>query len=71
MNEQQEALADTDEQDESPDFAIDKEAFRRLVREVAQDFKDDLKFQAAGVDGYARVRRSVLREHVRRYVVSS
>ena len=50
MNEQQEALADTDEQRESPDFAIDREAFRRLVREVAQDFKADLKFQAAGVD---------------------
>ena len=43
----------------STELLIGKLAFQRLVREIAQDFKTDLRFQSAAI-GFLQVRSYIL-----------
>ena len=49
-----------------PRYAIPKVAFRRLVEEIAADFKSDLRFQPDGLDALQESAESLLTEHFER-----
>ena len=56
------ALKEIPSYQNSTELLIDKRAFQRLVREIAQDFKEGFKFQSSAI--------SALQESVEAYLVS-